>query len=127
MVVALIAASSPVQAQKLDDLPQRFETIGEYCPADRNWVSIRCDGGVNLRFFNDGREGGVPRIRDGAGVDAATWESAPSENNSEIPCSGLTDKPVVVTTGEKYKVEEDFSGQGLYGIGLTRTYRSKNA
>ena len=32
-----------------------------------------------------------------------------------------------MTTGEKYKEEADFAGQGLYPMGLTRKYRSKNA
>jgi len=51
-----------------------------------------------------------------------------SENNSEIPCeAGVTAHPVIVTTGEKIKSEPDFDGNGLYGIGLTRMYRSKHA
>lgn len=51
---------------------------------------------------------------------------AHSTDNSKTSCL-LTPNPVVITTGEKVKVEPDFQGFGLYGISLTRTYRSKNA
>ncbi|WP_307727491.1 DUF6531 domain-containing protein [Massilia sp. AB1] len=47
----------------------------------------------------------------------------PSVNDSAISCT--TTKPVVVTTGEKYKNEPDFLSSGMYGISLDRTYRSK--
>lgn len=47
-----------------------------------------------------------------------------SERNTALTCP-TTSKPVVIATGEKFKDEFDFSGIGEYGIGLDRTYRSK--
>jgi len=47
--------------------------------------------------------------------------------NSDLvrDCGSATRNPVVIQTGEKFKIEKDFSGGGLYGLDLTRTYRSK--
>ena len=50
----------------------------------------------------------------------------PSENNSESSDCNTTQNPVIIATGEKIKPETDFVAGGLYGLGLTRTYRSVN-
>lgn len=113
-VAALAFAAIPADAF---EATQRVEVHGDPCPPDRDWLSAKC--GDSLYFtLNDDR--GAPG---GSGGGAA---SPPSNNNSKIPCkgAGLTGRPVIVTTGEKIKSEPDFNGWGLYGLGLTRTYRS---
>jgi RHS repeat-associated protein len=51
-----------------------------------------------------------------------------SEKGSTCSHSDVsTASPVTLSTGEKYKVESDFEQQGLYGLSLVRTYRSKSA
>lgn len=62
----------------------------------------------------------------GGGVAGSKLEKAASQGNSKIPCNATTKNPVLVMTGEKWKEESDFQAQGLYGISLTRLYRSKN-
>jgi RHS repeat-associated protein len=49
-----------------------------------------------------------------------------SDNNTAIDgCSNPTSKnPVVLATGEKFKVERDFGAGSSYGLGHSRTYRS---
>lgn len=49
-----------------------------------------------------------------------------STNNSSIgDCANpSTGNPVILATGEKYKVEHDIVGNGKYGMSLDRTYRS---
>lgn len=54
-------------------------------------------------------------------------ESAPPDGDTQISCQKSTANPVVVTTGEKYKYENDFQANSKSGLGLTRIYRSKNA
>lgn len=60
-------------------------------------------------------------------------DSPASEANSKVAptdqCEGAKDNPstsnpVVIATGEKYKVESDFLGASAYGLSLQRTYRS---
>jgi RHS repeat-associated protein len=58
----------------------------------------------------------------GGGVRSVLKEMPPSLNNSAKSCT--TSKPVMLTTGEKFKTETDFKSSGLYPLGLTRTYRS---
>ena len=50
-----------------------------------------------------------------------------SVDNSTLQCANTTGKPVLLTTGEKFKEERDFTSGGLYGLSLTRTYRSRQA
>lgn len=45
------------------------------------------------------------------------------DNSKNDPCIS-TELPVVITTGEKYKDEQDFISEGEYGLGMQRTYRS---
>jgi RHS repeat-associated protein len=48
-----------------------------------------------------------------------------SQNNSnQKQPDAATCNPVLLTTGEKFKDEPDFTSQGLYGLSLSRTYRS---
>ncbi|HEX8613759.1 MAG TPA: RHS repeat-associated core domain-containing protein [Telluria sp.] len=48
-----------------------------------------------------------------------------SNKNSEQDCKSTTN-PVLIASGEKHKTEPDFNSFGLYGISLSRTYRSAN-
>lgn len=52
-----------------------------------------------------------------------------SDNNSstEDPCSSPTsERPVILATGQKFKVEQDFVAPDSYALGLTRTYKSNS-
>ena len=50
----------------------------------------------------------------------------PSADNSLNDDCNSSPHPVVITTGEKYKKEQDFISAGEYGLSLQRTYRSIN-
>ncbi len=69
-----------------------------------------------------------PERSDPGSTEKAKPDSQGNSNldncGQESPSSG---NPVVIATGEKYKVEADFESNGLYGLSLTRTYRSNNA
>ncbi|NHZ38098.1 RHS repeat-associated core domain-containing protein [Massilia rubra] len=67
-----------------------------------------------------------PSRSGGAPVKAAPPSKDNSNKESEESCKS-TDNPVVIATGEKHKDESDFESQGLYGLSLTRTYRSRHA
>lgn len=54
-------------------------------------------------------------------------ENASPDGDTQITCKTSTKNPVVVTTGEKYKYENDFDVSNTSGLVLTRAYRSKNA
>lgn len=60
--------------------------------------------------------------------DAPLKSTPPSPGNKnkqpeDLACKS-TANPVVIATGEKHKAETDFRSNGLYGLSLTRTYRS---
>ncbi|RSZ55170.1 RHS repeat protein [Massilia atriviolacea] len=60
--------------------------------------------------------------------DAPLKSAPPSPGNKnkepeDLACKS-TAHPVVIATGEKHKAEADFRSNGLYGLSLTRTYRS---
>ncbi|WP_174999172.1 RHS repeat-associated core domain-containing protein [Rugamonas aquatica] len=60
-----------------------------------------------------------------AGPAAAnTVDPAATDDSKTCP---KTENPVILSTGEKYKDEVDFSAGGEYGLGVSRTYRSKQA
>jgi YD repeat-containing protein len=67
--------------------------------------------------------------RVGAGRGANSIAKPPAENNSDTqnPANPASCNPVVLSSGEKYKDEVDFSSMSEYGLSLARTYRSKNA
>ena len=54
----------------------------------------------------------------------------PKNNTSPTKCADpqnsnpSTGSPVIISTGEKYKVEQDFAAGSDYALGLQRTYRS---
>lgn len=65
--------------------------------------------------------GGTPNVDSDAtaGKAGATLtDTEPSTTNPE------TCHPVIIKTGEKNSTESDFSSRGLYGLALSRTYRS---
>lgn len=59
-----------------------------------------------------------------AGSGQSAFMKAPSKNDADYDCKATTKNPVVIGTGEKIKDELDFGGSGVYGISLSRTYRS---
>lgn len=65
--------------------------------------------------------------RIGSGTGAR--QKPPSGNTDKDKCQTdpSTGAPVLLSTGEKHLTEYDFGGVGRYGIGITRTYRSKSA
>ncbi|KAB8063726.1 RHS repeat-associated core domain-containing protein [Janthinobacterium violaceinigrum] len=91
----------------------------EYCKTD--YTPSPINYGFGGAKPGDGGQGGSPKA-------APTYE-----NNSNIDKDCLsgapqsTDNPVVIATGEKHKTETDFFSQGEYGLGLERTYRSRQA
>jgi RHS repeat-associated protein len=51
-----------------------------------------------------------------------------SKDNSSVGSDDKTScNPVLLSTGEKLLGQDDFSSRGLYGLDLTRTYRSRSA
>ncbi|WP_080753198.1 RHS repeat-associated core domain-containing protein [Janthinobacterium lividum] len=62
-----------------------------------------------------------------------TAEPATSDSSAPTDCSDtnnnnpMTGNPVIISTGEKYKTEVDFSAGNSYGLSLQRTYRSFNS
>ena len=90
-------------------------------PGQRPFSGVALPLGIGIIGSNGGGVGG------GGGHKAAP----PSQNNSnkekerEKPCVS-TSNPVVIATGEKHKAEQDFQAAGLYGLSLTRTYRSQH-
>ncbi|KKO65365.1 putative deoxyribonuclease RhsC [Janthinobacterium sp. KBS0711] len=81
--------------------------------------NLEINNGIGGANPGDGGQGGSPKA------------SPIYENNSNIDedCPNTAPKktkhPVVIATGEKYKSETDFFSQGEYGLGLERTYRSR--
>lgn len=69
----------------------------------------------------DGGQGGSPKA-------APTYENNSNiDNDCQSGAPQSTNNPVVIATGEKHKTETDFLSQGEYGLGLERTYRSRQA
>lgn len=68
----------------------------------------------------------TPSRGGGAPLKAAPPSKDNSNKESEESCKS-SDNPVVIATGEKHREEADFAAHGLYGLSLTRTYRSKHA
>ena len=77
---------------------------------------------------------GIGGANPGDGGQGGSSKASPTyDNNSNIDkncpddAPKMTENPVVIATGEKYKSETDFFSQGEYGLGLERTYRSRQA
>jgi RHS repeat-associated protein len=121
--ITVMLSAAQLQAAPAPDL--RVEVTG-----------YRCDGythgSLDRYLCMFGTLPGGPSQRDSVGDmrqgmeqrESVTKEPA-SQDDSAVECSTLN--PVVITTGEKYKVETDFAAGGLNPFRLTRTYRSKNA
>lgn len=67
---------------------------------------------------------GAPPGSSGSGSEGAMAKPASQDDSDAEKCSN---KPVVLHSGEKYKSEIDFKSRQLYGISLSRTYRSRSA
>lgn len=81
--------------------------------------------GLNLDSF---RNDSVPgKGNSDTGVSQSQQAETTSPDNSKITCDNATKKPVLIATGEKFKVETDIEVRSEYGLSLTRTYRSMKA
>lgn len=103
--------------------------------------TLRPDGTVEVqvgakrpepqRFVFDGLRSGFYMSRystssnEGTPMRSAPTSIGDSNMEPEQSCK-TTANPVVLATGEKVKKEVDFESEGLHGISLARTYRSKN-
>jgi hypothetical protein len=102
-------------------------------------------GRLNGRVFSVSDQGAFDAVRDSGAVPVERInpverndggpdpiDPPPSNDNSRPPScdnsgeGGSTPNPVKLSTGEKHKVERDFTSYGLYGLTLERTYRSMN-
>ena len=134
----LSAASGHVAAQSAECGTQVVEIIEKIEKPDKpeqvvivgpREVKEKPGGLISFVYSGNGQASGEGS--GSAGVGNANTPSADnmlnpvSENNSDS--GGCTQNPVIIATGEKFKSEDDFSSGGLYGMGLTRTYRSFNA
>ena len=102
-----------------------------YSAGSIDWIICR-DGSYTFPNWGHGygstTGGGGPNTGGGssdAGKSASQKGDPVAQDNSKTCPS--TDKPVVLSTGEKYKQEVDFSSISEYGFTLQRTYRSMNA
>ncbi|MES2321162.1 MAG: RHS repeat-associated core domain-containing protein [Pseudomonadota bacterium] len=82
-------------------------------PGTRDWVSIDTTAQYRTGLSMEGAGDGMA--------------DPPSQNNSNKEKCKSTKNPVVIATGEKHKSEPDFQAGGLYGLSLTRSYRSEHA
>ena len=85
----------------------------------------------NSGFINNNSTGPAPlSLPDFSGGDTNPGkdktEEKDSTDNSDPNCGSnpSSSQPVILATGEKWQPERDFSAYGLYGLSLTRTYRS---
>nr|WP_246448328.1 DUF6531 domain-containing protein [Roseateles oligotrophus] len=69
----------------------------------------------------DARHNGTGIGERAFGASPGVLAAKPSNNSDDCPRSG---NPVVLSSGEKYLSQQDFSASGLYGLSLQRTYRS---
>jgi hypothetical protein len=56
----------------------------------------------------------------------ATAPPAANSNSETTDCPQTSKNPVILATGEKIKHELDFSTGSMYGLGLSRTYKSRD-
>lgn len=131
MVVAFIFYAFQISAFASPESP-RIVIHGSHCEgySDDAILYQRCiDGGGTYGGGSDFTPGGARDPNVGGGpADAGPSESQkadPVAQNNSKKCPS-TDKPVVLSTGEKYKQELDFSSASEYGFTLQRTYRSMN-
>lgn len=76
-------------------------------------------------FQNGGFSGAIlsPVFRARPSLNQHIAKTPPPTNNSKESCPS-TENPVVLSSGQKFKTEKDFSARGLYGLSHSRTYRS---
>lgn len=90
----------------------------------------RCELEQTLRALKDqadnsGSNNFSPKDSPGSGPAETNISATVADNNSKT-CPA-TANPVILSTGEKYKDERDFTSFGQYGLSLRRTYRSMQA
>ncbi|MEX0141164.1 RHS repeat protein [Massilia sp. LMS1-1-1.1] len=79
--------------------------------------------------YGDGHSDPAPKNpgRKETAEPATTDSSAPTDCSDTNNTNPMTGNPVIISTGEKYKNEVDFSAGNSYGLSLQRTYRSFNS
>lgn len=76
----------------------------------------------------DVTDGGAGPV--GSDPSPSQQQAAPAKDNATKACPAsnpTTRQPVIIATGEKIKTEVDFVSSGLYGLSLSRHYRSMPA
>ncbi len=152
---ATLVAASPEGPDKLVSGDVIFDTVNVTGNATATLPTVTVTGNrppsssVNIYFAPTyGPSGGGPREGSG-GARGSRGSAAPAEPTPTDPAEPETKppptqdnsakgdqctedgtasgNPVILSTGEKVKEEIDFSSDSAYGIGLERTYRSKNS
>ncbi len=84
-------------------------------------------GGASLGRIGE-TSGGKSSVAKANPSSAKAVEPASANNTAASECSDnpTTPNPVIIATGEKVQSESDIIANGEYGLGLTRTYRSRN-
>lgn len=128
-VLVVVANTSTAQiVSSYETTPQRVEITGGGLSAEPQRIEIIGQKWVEPGGSFEARSSNSPQVRmfqnDGVAVERKKTPSSENNSNKQGQCS--TSNPVILSTGEKFKVEQDFKSVGLYGFDLTRTYRSKN-
>jgi RHS repeat-associated protein len=113
-------------AGRVDFVLERVEINGRSAgPAPEKYIPSDAYPAEGTRS-NEYGNGAIGKIN--SPIGQGQREPPPSQNNSDVSsCSNpVSDNPVVLATGEKYKEEQDFAAGGIYGISVDRTYRSIN-
>jgi RHS repeat-associated protein len=120
-VVAILLTTLPlvgaqVQAQDLPPPNEIVEIVGQKEKGVRftsdTGSIVSMPAGFGKRGSRSDRTAKIARKQGEAETDKSSC-SSPS-----------TTMPVLIATGEKHKTEVDFTGNGRYGLGLERAYRS---
>lgn len=122
VVASLLSAAYSAKAENVTPCPWGGKNCGIWVPDDIPGGTPGGGGGRGVLYRHQNED------MSGRGRGTSK-KDPPSQNNSQIPCegeAGVTGHPVIVMTGEKIKSEPDFDGEGLYGLGLTRIYRSQH-
>jgi RHS repeat-associated protein len=126
------------------DKTQRVPIVGQRRPKFDVAFFLFMNGGGNAPAADRGVGSREPRGEGGGGEPGGgspdgSAQDAPASDSNTQPNDDCTNaaaggsqnsnpiagNPVVVATGEKLKTEDDFLAGSSYGLGLTRTYRSK--
>ncbi|WP_377161142.1 RHS repeat-associated core domain-containing protein [Roseateles sp. UC29_93] len=90
-------------------------------------ISGKSIGYIKYTSVDQGLIRNVPPLGGDAGSPLKSNKEKPAGANggTDDPCTTpQTTNPVMIATGEKFKVEQDIVANGSYGLGLSRTYRS---